>query len=70
MNRYFTIRTAAEAYPGVFTERLLRRLVAERRIGFTKAGQKIVFAEADLEGYLAANRVEPPCVRSFQARSA
>jgi len=33
--RYFTILQAVEAYPGVLTVRLIRRLVAERRIAFT-----------------------------------
>ena len=33
--RYFTIPQAVEAYPGVLTVRLIRRLVAERRIAFT-----------------------------------
>jgi hypothetical protein len=32
--RYFTIPQAVEAYPGVLTERLIRRLVAQRRIAF------------------------------------
>lgn len=57
--RYYTIPQAAEAYPGVLTERLIRRLVAERRIAFTYAGRRVVLAEADIEGYLDANRHEP-----------
>jgi len=57
--RYFTIPQAAEAYPGIFTERLLRRLIAERRIAFTRAGQRIVLADADLEAFLDAGRREP-----------
>ena len=57
--RYFTISEAAEAYP-VFTPRLLRRLVQERRIPFSRAGRSIVFAESDIEIYLERNRVEPP----------
>lgn len=53
-----------EAYPGVLTERLIRRLVAERRIAFSYAGRRVVLAEADIEAYLDANRQEPlqgPC---------
>lgn len=62
--RYFTIPQAVEAYPGVLTERLIRRLVAERRIAFSYAGRRVVLAEADIEAYLEANRREPlqgPC---------
>ncbi len=64
--RYFTIPQAVEAYPGVLTERLIRRLVAERRIAFTYAGRRIVLAEADIEAYLEANRHEP--VQRWRAR--
>jgi hypothetical protein len=38
--RYFTIPQAVEAYPGVLTERLIRRLVAQRRIAFRLRRQK------------------------------
>ncbi len=55
---YLTLEQAAEAYP-VFTFRLLRRLVDERRIAFSRAGRRIVLAECDIEQYLEANRVEP-----------
>ncbi|HUP69652.1 MAG TPA: hypothetical protein VM142_07525 [Acidimicrobiales bacterium] len=57
--RYFTIPQATDAYPGVLTVRLIRRLVAERRIAFTYAGRRIVLAEPDIEAYLEANRLEP-----------
>jgi len=40
-------------------------LVQERRIAFSRVGRNIVFAEADIEAYVEANRVEPP-VRSPQ----
>jgi hypothetical protein len=56
---YFTIPQAVQAYPGVLTERLIRRLVAERRIAFSYAGRRVVLAEADIEAYLDANRREP-----------
>jgi Helix-turn-helix domain len=39
---------------------LLRRLVQERRIAFSRVGRRIVFAEADIEEYVEGNRVEPP----------
>ena len=64
--RYFTIPQAVEAYPGVLTERLIRRLVTERRIAYTYSGRRVVLAEADIEGYLEANRQEP--IDPFRAR--
>jgi hypothetical protein len=57
--RYLTLQQASEAFP-VFSPRLLRRLVQERRIPFSRAGRCIVVAEADIETYLDRNRVEPP----------
>jgi excisionase family DNA binding protein len=57
--RYFTLQQAAEEYPA-FTLRLLRRLVQERRIAFSRVGRCIVLAEADIEAYIEASRVEPP----------
>lgn len=57
--RYFTLKQVPEAYP-VFTPRLLRRLVDQRRIAFSRVGRCIVLAEADIEAYIEDNRVEPP----------
>jgi excisionase family DNA binding protein len=57
--RYLTLEQASQVYP-VFTFRLLRRLVEERRIPFSRAGRRIVLSERDIEQYLEANRVEPP----------
>lgn len=65
--RYFTIPEAVEAYPGVHTERPIRRLVSERRIAFTYAGRRVVLAEADIEAYLEGNRREPPGGRTGAA---
>ena len=62
--RYFTLQQAADEYPA-FTHRLLRRLVQERRIPFSRVGRCIVLAESDIEAYLERNRVEP--VRSNAA---
>lgn len=59
--RYFTLQQAVVAYP-VFTPRLLRRLVQQRRIAFSRVGRTIVLSEADIESYIAQNRVEPPAV--------
>jgi hypothetical protein len=56
--RYLTLGQVADEYP-IFSIRLLRRLVQERRIPFSRAGRCIVLAEADIEVYLEHNRVEP-----------
>ena len=40
------------------TERLLRRLVAERRVPYHKCGGKVLFDLADLDAYAEAGRVE------------
>lgn len=37
----------------------IRRLVAERRIGFTKVGRYVRFTDADVEAFIAAGRVDP-----------
>jgi excisionase family DNA binding protein len=39
--------------------RHVRRLVAERRIGFHKLGRSVRIARADIDSYVAASRVEP-----------
>lgn len=57
--KYFTLQQAVVAYP-VFTPRLLRRLVQQRRIAFSRVGRTIVLSEADIEGYITQSRVEPP----------
>jgi len=40
------------------TERILRRLVAEKRIAFHKCGGKVLIDLADLDAYSEAGRVE------------
>lgn len=57
--RYFTLKQVVEEYPA-FTPRLARRLVQQRRIPFSRLGRVIVLAEADIEAYIEANRIEPP----------
>ncbi len=44
--------------------RLIYRLVAERKIKFTKVGRSLRFWQSDLDGYLNARAVEalPPTV--------
>jgi len=41
------------------TPRFVRRLVAERRIAFTKVGKFVRFTSSDVDDYLAKGRVEP-----------
>jgi excisionase family DNA binding protein len=45
----------AAAYLGV-PPRLIRRLVAERRIPHAKIGKYLVFSYDDLDGWVATNR--------------
>jgi len=65
--RYFTLPQAVEAYP-VFTVRLLRRLVEQRRIAFSCVGRCIILAEDDIEAYIDAQRVEPPAPSAWEAQ--
>lgn len=39
--------------------RFVRRLIAERRIAFTKVGKFVRITAADVEAFIAAGRVEP-----------
>jgi excisionase family DNA binding protein len=56
-NHYLTVEEAAEYLnTGV---RFVRRLIAERRVAFHKAGSHVRFAVADLEAFMQAGRVEP-----------
>jgi excisionase family DNA binding protein len=41
------------------SERFVRRLVAERRVAFHRAGRHVRFAAADLDSWLGSCRVEP-----------
>lgn len=65
--RYFTLPQAVEAYP-VFTVRLLRRLVEQRRIAFSRVGRCIILSEDDIEAYIDAQRVEPPAPSPWEAQ--
>ena len=57
MDTLLTVEQAADRL-GTST-RFIRRLVAERRIAYTKLGRHVRIAEADLINYVAAGRVEP-----------
>ncbi|PXY38408.1 helix-turn-helix domain-containing protein [Prauserella flavalba] len=55
--KYLNVQQAAE-YLNT-SVRFIRRLVAERRIAFHKAGAHVRLAVADLEAFMQAGRVEP-----------
>jgi len=57
MQKYLSVPETA-AYLNT-SERFVRRLVAERRIAFHHVGRHVRFALSDLDGWLAARRVEP-----------
>ena len=40
------------------SQRFVRRLIAERRIPYTKLGKHVRIADADVEAFIAAGRVE------------
>jgi excisionase family DNA binding protein len=54
---YMTVDQAAD-YLNV-SVRFVRRLVAERRVPFHKAGALVRFAATDLDAFMLAGRVEP-----------
>ncbi|WP_297540865.1 helix-turn-helix domain-containing protein [Amycolatopsis sp.] len=55
--KYLTVEEAAEYLnTGV---RFVRRLIAERRIAFHKAGVHVRLAVVDLEVFMQSGRVEP-----------
>ena len=41
------------------SERFVRRLITQRRIAFHHVGRHVRFAQADLDEWLSAGRVEP-----------
>jgi excisionase family DNA binding protein len=55
--KYLTVEEAAE-YLNT-SVRFVRRLIAERRIAFHKAGVHVRLAVVDLETFMQAGRVEP-----------
>jgi excisionase family DNA binding protein len=57
VDQLLTVDQAAEAM-GTST-RFIRRLIAERRITYTKLGRHVRIAESDLINYVASRRVEP-----------
>ncbi len=56
MDKLMTFEEAAERLGT--TPRHMRRLVLERRIAYRKLGRYVRFHPADVDEYIAANRVE------------
>lgn len=57
MEKYLNVQETAE-YLNT-SERFVRRLIAERRIAFHHVGRHVRIALSDVDGWLAAGRVEP-----------
>jgi excisionase family DNA binding protein len=57
VDRLLTVDQAAEAMGT--PARFIRRLIAERRIAYTKLGRHVRIAESDLINHVACGRVEP-----------
>jgi excisionase family DNA binding protein len=57
MERLLTVDEAAERLGT--SARFIRRLIAERRIAYTKLGRHVRIAARDLDGFVASGRVEP-----------
>jgi excisionase family DNA binding protein len=56
MERLLTVEEAAERLGT--SARFIRRLIAERRIAYTKLGRHVRIATRDLDAYVASGRVE------------
>jgi excisionase family DNA binding protein len=61
MENLLTIEEVAERLHT--TPRHVRRLVSARRIAFRKLGRYVRFHPADVDEYIAANRVEVAAIR-------
>jgi excisionase family DNA binding protein len=57
MEQLFTLEEAADRLGTPL--RFVRRLIEERRIGFTKIGRYVRIPASDLEAYIDAGRVAP-----------
>jgi excisionase family DNA binding protein len=57
MERLLTVDQAAERLGT--SARFIRRLIAERRIAYTKLGRHVRIAVRDLDAFVASGRVEP-----------
>jgi excisionase family DNA binding protein len=57
MDRLLTVDEAAQRLGT--SARFIRRLIAERRIAYTKLGRHVRIAARDLDALVASGRVEP-----------
>jgi excisionase family DNA binding protein len=57
LDRLLTVDEAAERLGT--SARFIRRLIAERRIAYTKLGRHVRIAARDLDAFVASGRVEP-----------
>lgn len=62
VDRMMTVDEAAERLGT--SPRFIRRLVAERRIAFTKLGRHVRLSSTDLDAFIRSGRVEPWSHRS------
>jgi excisionase family DNA binding protein len=70
-DRLLTVEAAAERMST--SVRFIRRLIAERRIAFVRLGRHVRIAEADIDAFIKAGRVDPlppPDVWRVRKRSA
>jgi excisionase family DNA binding protein len=56
-DRLLTVEATAERMST--SVRFVRRLIAERRIGFVKLGRHVRIAESDIAAFIDAGRVDP-----------
>ncbi len=61
----YTVEEAAERLNTA--PRFIRRLIAERRIGFTRLGRHVRIPSDALDEFVAAGRVEPQIPKQRQA---
>jgi excisionase family DNA binding protein len=57
MERLLTVDEVAERLGT--SARFVRRLIAERRIAYTKLGRHVRIAARDLDAFVASGRIEP-----------
>ncbi len=67
-DRLLTVEAAAERMSTKV--RFIRRMIAERRIGFVRVGRHIRIPESALGEFIAAGLVEPVTTRNTRERSA
>lgn len=61
MDRLLTVDEAAEALNT--SPRFVRRLIEQRRIGFTRLGRKVRISVSDLSAFVEGGHVKPLTIR-------